>query len=403
MKKPSILFCLILAAASYCQAQGVNVTSWIFNTTNNTYNGILTDVESVYYTGSNVYIKSSGIPWYYQDGLTVNDGDDMDWVFNIPRNPAPNTGTPTVVGQGQVGIYLDGSVMFHPGDAQSYQSGGQWWRLAYVFEHNDFDPSLGHSTPNNTYHHHVFNKELASINDSSKHGALVGFAWDGYPVYGGFGYSDPNDSTSAITRMRSSYQKRNMSSRTTLPDGTPSTGPAIGGQYPLGCFIEDYEYIAGSGTLDEHNGRFCITPEYPSGTYAYFKTIDENLEPAYPYHIGKTFYGIVQGGNVGPNGGHATVPGSAVQYIPTVSGIADQGISALSVKLYPNPVKSQLYLETRAGTSYTATVTDMQGRPMTQVKLIGNELDMEALPAGNYVVTLTGGDGKRMSSLVTKN
>ena len=35
-------------------------------------------------------------------------------------------------------------------------------------------------------------------------------------------------------------------------------------------FSKDYEYVKDSGDLDECNGRFTITKEYPKGTYAYF-------------------------------------------------------------------------------------------------------------------------------------
>jgi hypothetical protein len=39
-----------------------------------------------------------------------------------------------------------------------------------------------------------------------------------------------------------------------------------------GTYIQDYKYYAGSGDLDECNGRFAITPEYPSGVYHYHVT-----------------------------------------------------------------------------------------------------------------------------------
>lgn len=90
--------------------------------------------------------------------------------------------------------------------------------------------------------------------------------------------------------------------RTTLPNGTtaPSPGPAINTQYPLGAFIQDYEYLAASGDLDEHNGRFlCYAPEYPLGTYAYFVTIDAALLPVFPFTMTETYYGVVQAGNTG--------------------------------------------------------------------------------------------------------
>ena len=43
---------------------------------------------------------------------------------------------------------------------------------------------------------------------------------------------------------------------------------------PAGRFIEDYEYSFGLGDLDQYNGRFCKTPDFPDGRYCYFVTID---------------------------------------------------------------------------------------------------------------------------------
>jgi hypothetical protein len=50
--------------------------------------------------------------------------------------------------------------------------------------------------------------------------------------------------------------------------------------------------------LDEYNGRFCVTPDFPGGTYAYFVAIDAGGVPAYPYNIGRTFYGTPSGAAV---------------------------------------------------------------------------------------------------------
>ena len=61
---------------------------------------------------------------------------------------------------------------------------------------------------------------------------------------------------------------------------------------PMGSFIQDFEYVQALGDLDEHNSRFCVTPDYPNGTYAYFMTLDESLDPAYPYAIGNTYYTV---------------------------------------------------------------------------------------------------------------
>ena len=87
--------------------------------------------------------------------------------------------------------------------------------------------------------------------------------------------------------MKSGYTLTSASNRPSISD------------FPQGFFVEDYVYD-GSGDLDEHNGRFCVTPDYPNGTYAYFTTINPTLIensgpfnkyriPQFPYLIGNSF------------------------------------------------------------------------------------------------------------------
>ena len=61
--------------------------------------------------------------------------------------------------------------------------------------------------------------------------------------------------------------------------------------YVLGDLTEDNIWD-NQGTLDEYNGKFAVTPEYPNGTYAYFMTEDGSGNPVYPYAIGPKFYGV---------------------------------------------------------------------------------------------------------------
>ena len=126
-----------------------------------------------------------------------------------------------------------------------------------------------------------------SIPATKVHSKIIGFAYDGNPIYGPWAYSDPSNPASSIAKMTSSY-----SLKTSRLNG-PSTN-----QYPLGSFIQDYQYNHRSGTLDENNGRFCVTPEYPEGTYAYFTTVADGSNsttegvPVFPYIIGESFYSI---------------------------------------------------------------------------------------------------------------
>ncbi len=81
--------------------------------------------------------------------------------------------------------------------------------------------------------------------------------------------------------------------------------------FPLGSFLDDYIFVNGAGDLDEYNGRWCVTPEFPKGTYAYFVTTDSTGSPAFPYTIGSfKYYGtILAKQSIG-----TSIPSSAIKY-----------------------------------------------------------------------------------------
>ena len=122
--------------------------------------------------------------------------------------------------------------------------------------------------------------------DSSNHSPILGWAYDGNPIYGPYGFAN-QDGSGSITAMKSGYVLE--VDQTNRPPTTVFSG---------GFFIEDYVFN-GKGHLDKHNGRFCITPDYPKGTYAYFSTINDVVDstgpfenyrrPAFPYFIGDSF------------------------------------------------------------------------------------------------------------------
>ncbi|QPB08260.1 virion structural protein [Synechococcus phage S-H9-1] len=135
------------------------------------------------------------------------------------------------------------------------------------------------------------------------HSPILGFAYDGNPIYGPFAYENPLDSQSSIVRMTSSYIQK--TSRV--------EGPSIS-TYPLGTFIDDYEYRHRSGSLDNNNGRFCVTPDFPEGTYAYFLTIDSSQNPIYPYIIGQNFYSLPVDSNYNSNLSQKDLPLNARRF-----------------------------------------------------------------------------------------
>jgi hypothetical protein len=127
----------------------------------------------------------------------------------------------------------------------------------------------------------ISNREVVSTD----HSPIIGWAYDGNPIYGPYGYITSQGGS--VVQMKSGYKI----------DLKPNRPP-----FPEGFFIEDYKYfdVSDETTLDEHNGRFCVTPEYPNGTYAYFATISQfsadnsgpfsgYKSPIFPYLIGNLF------------------------------------------------------------------------------------------------------------------
>ena len=147
-------------------------------------------------------------------------------------------------------------------------------------------------------------KDLTKVNgievQSTQHSPILGFAYDGHPIYGPYAYSRLNGGV--ISQMRSGYSLD-------IKDNRPPTSI-----FPEGFFIEDYTHneISDDSVLDENNGRFCITPEFPKGTYAYFVTINDkfaessgifekNNKPIFPYIIGNNYKGIPDEFNFKPS------------------------------------------------------------------------------------------------------
>ena len=113
------------------------------------------------------------------------------------------------------------------------------------------------------------------------HSPIIGWAYDGNPIYGPFGYANPLDVNSDVVQLNTGYT-RSTSDVVDRPSG-----------FADGFFVEDYKYD-NSGNLDEYNGRFTKTPEFPNGVYAYFAGISTNFsngttQAEFPYFIGNAY------------------------------------------------------------------------------------------------------------------
>lgn len=123
-----------------------------------------------------------------------------------------------------------------------------------------FDCNFAHVQPNGHYHYHGVPTGLMPDAPAL---ALVGWAADGFPILGRYGYSTPGDSSSELVELRGSYQLKE-GPRQPLTPGDSVTPP---GDYD-GTFVQDWEYAPDSGDLDRCNGR-QEEVEIQGTTYAY--------------------------------------------------------------------------------------------------------------------------------------
>lgn len=362
-----------------------------------TTKSIQSDVIQTYTDEDFVYVKCQGIPSYkstfgpYQSN--ESEISEQNYIKRIVKQTfAPVTKEETPIGK--IGILANGIEIYNPRSSNSY-NGANLWNVNLSNSNQISDEFDGKIDIDGTYYHtsnpYALRRQLSDNITTTgdyeedvsnlSHSPVIGWCYDGAPIYGPYGFSDPLNSSSSIKRIDSGYEQRNISTRNVLPDGTILTGvdvgppvnsveffvanfisfgsstntfvngqtatqvvsdtddtivPGINGRvenydnitrklllssvngqftsgmwiktqtawvqidstpivYKLGYFIEDHIYTA-SGDLDEYNGRFCVTPEFPEGRYCYFATIrsdsynytnnDPSNNSAYPYFVG---------------------------------------------------------------------------------------------------------------------
>ena len=295
------------------------ITSWMINTNgatgrstdttiNNVVKSIPANVQQVRYTGTDVYIKATGIPDYnigpFNGNPNVPANDNA--TFDIPRNPQPAT-THTATGLGAIGVLINGVDVFNMSDAMSYQNLNVWHNNAGVVEAPSFDAAKAHPQQQGVYHNHENPVSLESeIGATSTNPTVIGYAIDGYPIMNDYASLT---SGGPVVKMSSSYQLRTYSNNI-----RGNGGPTVSTQFPDGYFEEDYQYVNNAGLLDQYNGAFIYTPQFPNGTYAYFATTDAtNTNAAYPYLLGPQYYGTPSSDDL--PGGTITVPADSTLYV----------------------------------------------------------------------------------------
>ncbi|MDB6125007.1 MAG: hypothetical protein JWQ71_4000 [Pedosphaera sp.] len=339
-------------ATSGDETSGNAVTTWSRGSGTQS-SPVYAGIREVSYSANWVYIRSSGLasyvmgPWYLNAAKTQlfpSYPSNQKVLYRIPRNPTVPA-SKTLTGLGAVGYFVNGVALFDNRDAfywngsSEVQGSGLWNRDAYVNESVTFDAALAHQAGANHHYHanpialryqlgdhvdynSINNRYTESVATPTKHSPIVAWVRDGFPIYGPYGYSNPTNAASGVRRMVSGFvirdgQNGTTNGRTNLPawaaraNNRSATltaseyGPNVSTTYPLGRYIEDNDYLGDLGKtlsvdfdLNEYNCRYCVTPEFPNGTYAYFVAITTNGAPAFSYNMGRSFYGDPTGNTV---------------------------------------------------------------------------------------------------------
>lgn len=223
-------------------------------------------------SGEKRLVRSNGLPTH-ATGDFPNSHDPIPirsqkLHLEMPLKPewAPN---PVSLGMWLFGVGLNG-VPFEPSGPFWNGDGNSGWQFEVLHPANavalGIDANLAHTQGRGMYHYHGLPKGLlwdltVALPDQPMY--QLGFAADGFPIYGPDCPGDPTSLKSKPKRLRSSYKLRSGSRRGS------DLGPR--GRHD-GAFVEDFEYIPGHGDLDECNGRTGPTPEFPEGTYYYVLT-----------------------------------------------------------------------------------------------------------------------------------
>ena len=234
----------------------------------------------------NVDILSAGSEYYSIPNLVINGNGSGAILRPVISN---NRLTDIIVINSGTGYDENTTIRVSPAGSNALLDANVRDLTVNKFVQFNSDPEILILTPKNNlqYSYVGYSTNIGAnyLGDLKKngpnfvHSPIIGWAYDGNPIYGPYGYSDPLNIESTIKLLSSGYQS-STSNITDRPSG-----------FDVGFFIEDYAFND-SGDLDIHNGRYTKTPEFPNGVYAYFATVaasGSKFVPSYPYFIGNSY------------------------------------------------------------------------------------------------------------------
>ena len=290
---------------------------------------------------THLIISTNGIPNHdFESTLACTGGGDCtsekSYTWSIPRSPVNDTSgghdssnCPEAAGdyecapdRGAVAVAINGVPIYGPedgpgGDAVAAEHG------AYNEDRQPIELGIchGHAAQGGTYHYHADGncmhwhpedgesiendyddstiQAVAQNTYDGNHSKVIGVAYDGYPIYGFWGYDDNMN----IVEMKSSYE---------LKDGETGYNG-----------IDDYKFTEGLGHLDVCNGHFGPTPDFPQGIYHYHTSMQNgDGDMGFPYFLicyhGEADMSSDAGGGQGGGGGDNPCAGHGETWGPGI-------------------------------------------------------------------------------------
>ena len=139
--------------------------------------------ETITESGSNLTVYTNALPNHRTGVFPIQSTDPayqydrnhstiaaQDFNFSFPLNPVAETSPGCI--RGEVGVTLSGAILF-----DGFDAGG---RDAVAWELQD--DCAGH--PSSIYHYHGYSPCIPDSHGVNEHSALVGYAFDGFGIYG---------------------------------------------------------------------------------------------------------------------------------------------------------------------------------------------------------------------------
>ena len=276
-------------------------------------------------TDDSVIVTSSGIPNHdFQSGLgCCAEENDYQWI--IPTYPKFSEEITMAPDRGPIAITVTGVPIYGPeegpgGDAvalhfdyfeedrQPIELGICGGHSAGAYFHYHFDANCLHWHPEDTaldWEDWDYRTNL----DPNEHSPVIGFAFDGFPIYGPYGW----DSYKNVIEITSSYRLKK--------DANGYDG------------IDDWEYVEGLGDTDQCNGLSSPTPEVPDGIYHYVSSIrNGERDIGFPYFL-LCYHGIPEDSNFEQGVQQGIPPGRQMQGMPPGGQVLSEAASELGITL----------------------------------------------------------------------